>query len=244
MIGYPLVIKPLNGNQGRGASINVTNWETAIEGLKRAKQVSDEVLVEQFITGYDFRLLVINYQFVAAALRTPAAVTGDGKLTIQQLIDAVNSDPNRGQCHERVLTAIRVDEATLDLLRNKNLTLDSIPASGETVYLKQTANLSTGGTATDVTDVVHPANIRLAERIARCVGLDICGIDVMAPNLTQPLTQNGGAVLEVNASPGFRMHLAPTIGRPRNVGALGGGYAVPSWYFPADSHRGCDGHER
>jgi cyanophycin synthetase len=165
-VGYPIVLKPVNGNHGRGASINVTNWNDALEALEIAKKVSRGVICERFITGFDFRLLVINYKLVAAAKRTPAAVIGDGKSTIQELIDIVNSDPRRGYGHEKVLTSIKVDETTLGILEEKHLTLDSVIASGETVYLKSTANLSTGGTATDITDLVHPYNISMAERIA------------------------------------------------------------------------------
>ena len=216
-IGYPLVTKPLNGNHGKGATTNLTNHEEALEGMKAAQKYSRAVICEKFITGYDYRVLVINYKFVAAALRTPAAVTGDGVHTIQQLIDIVNSDPRRGYGHEKVLTAIKVDEFTMNILKDKELTLESVLEKGKELWLKPTANLSTGGTANDVTHLVHPSNIFMAERIARIIGLDICGIDIMAPDLTEPITENGGAVLEVNAAPGFRMHLDPTEGIGRNV---------------------------
>ncbi len=216
-IGYPIVLKPVNGNHGRGATINIQNWEDAKVALQAAKRVSRGVICERFITGFDFRLLVINYKLVAAAKRTPACVTGDGKHTIQQLIDEVNKDPRRGYGHEKVLTAIKVDEMTLNILRDKGLELSDVLPAGETLYLKSTANLSTGGTATDITDLVHPYNVFMAERIARVVGLDICGIDIMAPDLTTSIRENGGAILEVNAAPGFRMHIAPTDGLPRNV---------------------------
>ncbi len=216
-LGYPLVLKPLNGNHGRGATINVRTWEMAVEALEVAKKISRSVIVEKFITGYDHRILVVNYRFIAAAKRTPAAVYGDGKSTIQQLIEKVNSDPRRGYGHEKVLTAIKVDEMTEQILEEKNLTLTSVLKNGEELFLKRTANLSTGGTATDVTDIVHPYNVFMCERIARIVGLDICGIDIMTPDISEPLTEIGGAVLEVNAAPGFRMHIAPTDGLPRNV---------------------------
>ncbi len=216
-IGYPVVTKPLDGNHGKGATTNIRNWEDALEGMAAAKKYSRAVICEKFITGRDHRVLVINYKFVAAALRTPAAVIGDGTHTIQQLIDIVNSDPRRGYGHEKVLTAIKVDDFTLNILKDKNLTLDSVLKKGEELWLKPTANLSTGGTATDVTDLVHPSNVMMAERIARIIGLDICGIDIMADDLTVPITENGGAVLEVNAAPGFRMHLDPTDGIGRNV---------------------------
>lgn len=218
-IGYPIVIKPLDGNHGKGASINVTNWEDAKEGMEHAKKYSRRVIVERFITGYDFRVLVIDNKLVAAAKREPAHVKGDGKHTIQELIDITNLDPRRGYGHENVLTQIDVDRDTLDLLEKKNYTLDTIPQKDEVVYLKSTANLSTGGTSVDVTDMMHPENIFLCERISRVIGLDICGIDIMAENLTQPLKETGGCILEVNAAPGFRMHLAPSEGLPRNVAA-------------------------
>ena len=218
-VGYPLVFKPLDGNHGRGASINVKTDEAATAAFEYAKNYSRKVIIEKFVTGFDFRVLVIDHQMVAAALRVPAHITGNGQQTIQQLIDKENEDPRRGYGHENVLTEISVDRDTLDLLEKKNYTLDTIPAGGEIVYLKSTANLSTGGTSIDVTDLVHPQNVFICERISRVIGLDICGIDIMAENLTQPLTENGGVVLEVNAAPGFRMHLAPSEGLPRNVAA-------------------------
>ena len=218
-IGYPIVIKPLDGNHGKGASINVKKWEDALEGLAYAKKYSHRVIVEKFITGYDFRVLVIDNKLVAAAKREPAHIKGDGIQTIQQLIDETNLDPKRGYGHENVLTQIDVDRDTTDLLEKLNYTLETVPKKGEVVYLKSTANLSTGGTSIDVTDMMHPENIFLCERISRVIGLDICGVDIMAENLTQPLKENGGCILEVNAAPGFRMHLAPSEGLPRNVAA-------------------------
>jgi len=216
-IGYPIVLKPVGGNHGRGATINVQNWEEAKEALALAKRVSRGVIVEKFITGYDYRLLVVNYKFIAGAKRTPALVTGDGVHTVQQLIEIVNSDPRRGYGHEKVLTAIKIDDTTLAMLQEKNFTLESVIPKGEELHLKRTANLSTGGTSTDVTEIVHPFNVFLAERIARIIGLDICGIDIMSPDIREPLHENGAAVLEVNAGPGFRMHIAPAEGLPRNV---------------------------
>lgn len=218
-VGFPLVFKPLDGNHGKGATINVKTAEEAKAAFEHAKNYSRRIIIESFITGYDFRILVIDNKMVAAALRVPAHVTGNGTHTIQQLIDKENEDPRRGYGHENVLTEIIVDRDTLDLLAKKEYTLDTIAPNGELVYLKSTANLSTGGTSIDVTDLVHPQNVFISERISRIIGLDICGIDVMAQNLTQPLTENGGVVLEVNAAPGFRMHLAPSEGLPRNVAA-------------------------
>ena len=232
-IGYPVVTKPVNGNHGRGATTNIRNWEDAIAGLKAAKEHSRAVICEKFITGRDFRVLVINYKFVAAALRTPAAVIGDGKHTVQQLVDIVNADPRRGYGHEKVLTAINIDKFTMDMLAKKDYTLDTIPPAGEELWLKPTANLSTGGTATDVTDFVHPTNIFMCERIARIIGLNICGIDIMAEDLSTPITENGGSVLEVNAAPGFRMHLDPTQGLARNVAEA----VIDMLYPPGSSAR-------
>jgi len=216
-IGYPIVLKPLDGNHGKGASINVKTWDDAVAGLAYAKKYSHRIIVEKFITGFDFRVLIIDNKLVAAAKRVPANVVGNGKDTIQQLIDTTNLDPRRGYGHENVLTEIDVDRDTTDLLEKLNYTLETVPKSGEIVYLKSTANLSTGGTSVDVTDMMHPENVFLCERISRVIGLDICGVDIMAENLTQPLKENGGCILEVNAAPGFRMHLAPSEGLPRNV---------------------------
>jgi len=215
--GYPLVIKPIDGNHGKGNTTNITTWQQALTALEAAKQYGRSVIVEKFITGFDFRVLVINYKFICAALRTPAAVTGDGEHTIQWLIDETNKDPRRGYGHEKVLTQITVDQFTQKMLDEKNYTPDTIPAKGEQVLLKPTANLSTGGTSADVTDEVHPANIFMCERIARIIGLDICGIDIMASDLRTPVTENGGAILEVNAAPGFRMHIEPSEGLARNA---------------------------
>lgn len=218
-IGFPIVIKPLDGNHGKGASINVKTMEGAVEGLAHAKKYSRRVIVEKFITGHDFRILVINHKMVAAAQRVPAHIVGDGQHTVAELIEIENQDPRRGYGHENVLTEIEIDRDSLDLLEKLGYTEESVPKKGEIVYLKSTANLSTGGTSVDVTEMVHPENIFLAERISRIIGLDICGIDIMAENLTQPLQENGGVILEVNAAPGFRMHLAPSEGLPRNVAA-------------------------
>lgn len=214
---YPLVIKPIDGNHGKGNTTNITTWEQAVKALDAAKVYGRNVIVEKFITGYDFRCLVINNKFICAALRTPASVVGDGEHTIQWLIDDTNKDPRRGYGHEKVLTQITIDQFTQKMMDDGCFTLETIPKKGERVLLKPTANLSTGGTSTDVTDEVHPANIFMFERIAKIIGLDICGIDVMATDLRTPVSENGGAILEVNAAPGFRMHIEPAEGLPRNV---------------------------
>ncbi len=218
-VGFPLVIKPIGGNHGRGITVDINNHEDTIEAFKIAKEVSSRVIVEKYITGEDYRLLVINHVFVAAAKRTPAHVTGDGKHTIEELVEEVNKDPRRGYGHEKVLTAITLNDLTKNIIKDAGYSLDSILDEGEKLILKDTANLSTGGTAEDVTDIVHPANVSMAERISKIIDLDICGIDIMTTDITRPLSDTGGAVLEVNAGPGFRMHLAPTTGLPRNVAA-------------------------
>lgn len=218
-VGFPLVIKPVDGNHGRGITVNIQSYDEALTAFQAAKKVSNAVIVERYVTGVDYRLLVINYKLVAAALRTPAHVNGNGKSTIQELIDEVNSDPRRGYGHEKILTQISVNDLTLGLIASKGYSLESVLPAGEMLILKDTANLSTGGTAEDVTDFVHPANIAMAERISRIIDLDICGIDIMTTDISKPLKETGGAVLEVNAGPGFRMHLAPAKGLPRNVAA-------------------------
>lgn len=218
-IGFPLVTKPLNANHGKGATINIKTESDALEAFKHAQKYSEKVIVERFVEGHDFRILVIDNKMIAAALRTPAHVKATGEHTIQQLIDLENQDPRRGYGHENVLTLISVDRDTEDMLKKAGYTLESIPPKDEIVCLKSTANLSTGGTSLDVTDMVHPQNVFICERIAKVVGLDICGIDIMAENIHQPLNETGGVVLEVNAAPGFRMHLAPSEGKPRNVAA-------------------------
>jgi cyanophycin synthetase len=186
-VGFPLVFKPLDGNHGKGASINVKTLEEAVEAFAHAKKYSRKIIIEKFITGYDFRVLVINNRFIAAALREPAHVIGDGKSTIQQLIDKENLDPRRGYGHENVLTEISIDRETLEQLAKKDYNLETVLKKDEHCYLKGTANLSTGGTSTDITDIVHPHNIFICERISRVIGLDICGIDIMASNLSEPL---------------------------------------------------------
>ena len=215
--GYPLVLKPIDGNHGKGASTNIINWEQAVKALEAAQKYGRNVIVERFITGFDFRILVINHKFICAALRTPAAVTGDGEHTIQWLIDETNKDPRRGYGHEKVLTQISIDDFTWIMLKEKGYTLETVPTKDELVLLKPTANLSTGGTSTDVTDEVHPNNVFMCERISKIIGLDICGIDIMANDLRTPVSENGGAILEVNAAPGFRMHIEPAVGLARNV---------------------------
>lgn len=228
-LGYPLVTKPLDGNHGRGITLNLNSPEEVRWGFEQAQQHSDGVIVEQQYTGNDCRALVVGGKLVAVAERVPAHVVGDGKLTIQQLIKQVNRDPRRGEGHEKTLTKIKVDEAVLKLLENGGLTLDSVPAAGQRVFLRETANLSTGGTAIDRTDEIHEENRRICERAARTIGLDIAGMDIVCPDIRQPLSQTGGGIVEVNAGPGFRMHLEPSEGTPRNVASH-----VIDMLFPED----------
>jgi len=214
---YPLVIKPIDGNHGKGNTTNINTEEQALKAFEAAKYYGRNVIVEKFITGYDFRALVVNYKFICAALRTPASVKGDGVHDIQWLIDETNKDSRRGFGHEKVLTQITIDDFTWKMLNDLGYTLETVPKKDELVLLKPTANLSTGGTSEDVTDEVHPANIFIFERIARIIGLDICGIDIMGPDLRSPINENGGVILEVNAAPGFRMHIEPAVGLARNA---------------------------
>ncbi len=216
-IPFPWVIKPRDGNHGRGITTNIRNKETALKAANQAWKISDKIIVEEYIEGADYRFLVINYKLVAVAKRTPASITGDGKLSIRELIWKENKHPNRGSGHENVLTKIQVDYQTKSLVKEGGLSLDDILPHGKELLLKRTANLSTGGTSTDVTDSVHPYNVFLAERIVRLFQLDVCGIDIMAKDVEQPIKKGIGAVIEVNAGPGFRMHTHPSKGTARNV---------------------------
>jgi cyanophycin synthetase len=216
-VGYPLVIKPLDGNHGKGATVGITDMEHAFTAFEKAKEYSRWVIVEKQLEGADFRALVVNNRLIAVAERIPARIIGDGKCTIQQLIDETNADPRRGYGHEKVLTVIEIDGQTLRLIRSMDYELDSVLPKDEILHLKTTANISTGGTAIDRTDEVHPQNVFLFERIARIIGLDVAGVDVIAPNVSDPLAENGGGIIEVNAAPGFRMHLHPSEGIGRNV---------------------------
>lgn len=216
-LGFPLAIKPLDANHGKGITVGLGTLEEARAAFPIAKKYSRYVIVEQSLTGQDFRALVVNNRLIAVAERIPAHVVGDGEHMIRELIDITNLDPRRGYGHENVLTQIDVDAQTESLLAARGYTLDTVLGKGETFRLKTTANISTGGTAIDRTDEVHPFNVSLFERIARIIGLDVAGIDVVAPDLSTPLTENGGGIIEVNAAPGFRMHLAPSEGLARNV---------------------------
>lgn len=216
-ISYPVVVKPLAGNHGRGVSTNINNEEELRHGFDFAKTIDQEVVVEEYIRGFDYRLLVIDGKFVAAALREPAFVLGDGIRTVRALIEEVNRDPRRGDAHEKVLTKIAINNESLRVLELQGSSLEHVPADGEKLYVKSAANLSSGGTAKDVTDSIHSANIILAERVASVMGLNVMGIDLVAESLEVPIEKGKGAIVEVNAGPGLRMHLQPSEGQPRNV---------------------------
>jgi cyanophycin synthetase len=229
-LGWPLVVKPLDASHGRGVLTNIRSEEELRLAYRDARQFRDDIIIEQFLDGFDFRFLVIQGKFICAAQRVPACVVGDGTHTIAELVAETNQDPRRGIGHEKVLTRIAIDELSLALLARHNLSPASVPASGQTVSLKSTANLSTGGIARDVTDLVHPSNVHMMERVAGIVGLDIAGIDVISPTVEKPLGEVGGGIVGVNAAPGFRMHVAPAEGTPRDVAG-----AVVDMLFPPGS---------
>lgn len=216
-LGFPLVIKPADGNQGRGVTTNITTNDEAENAFRFASTICERVIVEKYTQGFDYRLLMVDGKLAAAAKRTPAHVVGDGKSSVQELINEINRDSKRGEGHENVLTKIVVGPAVKSILSQKGYTLNSVLKSDEALHLDYAANLSKGGTAEDVTDWVHPDVVKIASRVSKIIGLDICGIDLMAPTLSKPLAETGGVVLEVNAAPGFRMHLSPSSGSPRNV---------------------------
>ncbi|HVI60370.1 MAG TPA: cyanophycin synthetase [Luteimonas sp.] len=216
-LGGPVVLKPYNGNHGRGITINVTGDDEIREAFNAAREHSRSVIVETFQPGDDHRLLVVNGELVAATKRTPGHVVGDGARTIAQLVEIVNQDPRRGVGHEKVLTRLELDAQAQLMMERVGYTAASVPKDGEAVYLRSTANLSTGGTATDVTDVIHPDNRDMAVRAVRAIGLDVGGVDFITPNIAESYKSIGGAICEVNAAPGFRMHVAPSEGTPRDA---------------------------
>ena len=228
-LGYPVAVKPEVGHHGNGITSSVCNAKDLEAAFASAQTFCDSVIVEKTLSGFDFRVLVINGNLVAAALREPARVVGDGTLSIRQLIDAVNEDPRRAIGHEKVLTAITINDMTERVLASRGYQIDDVPPVGEKLYLKSTANLSTGGTARDVTDEVHQDVRLMCERVARIIGMDCIGIDIVAPGLDQPLNSDSAGIVEVNAAPGFRMHLDPSEGTAHNV-------AVPfvDMLFPSD----------
>src|SRR5918998_395343 len=220
-IGYPVVVKPLDGNHGRGVSIDLSTAEEVTQAFEEAVRHSRRVIVENYFTGKDHRILVVNGEVVAVAERVPAHVVGDGRRSIEALVDEVNRDPRRGEGHENVMTRIKINDHARGILAKAGLDPESVPAPGQVVHLSDTANLSTGGTAVDRTDDIHPDNALIARRAARAIGLDVAGIDFIAPDIARSVRETGGGIIEVNAAPGFRMHLQPSEGRGRHVG--GGG---------------------
>jgi cyanophycin synthetase len=232
-IGLPVVVKPKDGNQGKGVTVNVTSQEHMTKAFNAAKEFRDDIMVERYLPGHDFRLLVIGNKLVAAARRDPPQVVGDGVHTVRQLVDIVNADPRRGSGHSTSLTKIRFDDIAIARLALQELEADSVPAAGQRVILRNNANLSTGGTATDVTDDVHPEVAARAVEAAQMIGLDICGVDVVCDNVLTPIENQRGGVVEVNAAPGLRMHLAPSYGKGRAVGEA----IVNTMFAPGDDGR-------
>ncbi len=228
-IGYPVVVKPFNANHGRGVSLNLNDAEHIRIAFDRAREHSRGVIVEKFITGFDHRILVVDGRVVAAAKRVPGHVVGDGKQTVEQLVEQVNKDPRRGIGHEKILTRIEIDYQAERLLALLDYTKETVPPDGEIVYLRSTGNLSTGGTAIDVTDLMHPDNIEMAMRAAAAVGLDVAGVDFLTDDISVSC-KRGGAICEVNAAPGFRMHAHPSEGESRDVAG-----AVMDMLFPSGS---------
>lgn len=230
-IGVPVVIKPKDGNQGRGVACNLNTREQVLAAYAAAVEEGDEIICEKFAHGCDYRLLVIGYKLVAAARRDPPQVTGDGRHTIAQLVDEANRDPRRGEDHATSLSKLRLDEIAKGVLAEQGLNVDSVPAAGQIVLIRRNANLSTGGSATDVTELVHP---EVAARVidgVRMVGLDIAGVDVVCQDISRPLEQQGGIIVEINAAPGLRMHLEPSSGKGRPVGE-----AIVDMMFEADNN--------
>jgi cyanophycin synthetase len=216
-IGHPVVVKPLDANHGRGVSIHLSDDDAIATAFAQAQEHSRTVIVESFITGFDHRMLVVNGELIAVAKRVPGHVTGDGARTIAQLVELTNADPRRGIGHEKVLTRLEFDHQAERLLAKKGYTQHTVPPAGEVVYLRSTGNLSTGGTSVDVTDQVHPDNREMAVRAAKAIGLDVAGIDFLCSDIAQSYKLTRGAICEVNAAPGFRMHVAPSEGTPRDA---------------------------
>ena len=216
-VGLPVVVKPQDGNQGKGVSVNIRE-RAAFDNAYATAVRYGTVMVEKFLPGHDYRLLVVGNKLVAAARREPPLVVGDGKHTVRQLVDLVNADPRRGSGHSTSLTKIRFDDIAIGRLREQDLEPESVPEKGRRVILRNNANLSTGGTATDVTDDVHPEVASRVIEAAQMVGLDICGVDVVCESVMRPLEEQNGGIVEVNAAPGLRMHISPSYGKGRDIG--------------------------
>jgi len=232
-IGVPVVVKPRDGNQGRGVTTNLTTKEQVAAAYAAALEESSSVIVEKFAVGNDYRLLVVGGKLVAASRREPAQVMGDGRHTIAEPVEIENRDPRRAEHHSNILSKIHIDEIAVNTLKDQGFTADSVPPAGSMVLIRRNANLSTGGTAIDVTELVHPEVAARAVDAAKVVGLDIAGIDVIAADITKPLEEQAGIVVEVNAAPGLRMHLAPSAGEPRDVGEA----IVDMMFEPGNSGR-------
>ncbi|WP_397476057.1 cyanophycin synthetase [Pusillimonas sp.] len=232
-IGVPIVLKPRDGNQGKGVAVNISSREQICEAYRVAASHGHDIIVERYFPGHDFRLLVVGDVVVAAARRDPPSVNGDGKRSIRELVDDVNQDPRRGEGHATSLTKIRLDEIALATLAKHGYTPESVPAPGARVVLRDNANLSTGGAATDVTEDVHPAFAARAVAAAKAVGLDVCGVDVVADTVIRPLEDQSGGIVEVNAAPGLRMHLSPSFGKGRAVGEA----IISTLFEPGDDGR-------
>jgi len=229
-LGLPVVVKPYNGNQGKGVSLNLSSKSEISKAFEIAKQYNDKILIEKFIDGRHYRIAMVGNKMIAASERIAAHIIGNGMNTIKELIDMENSNPLRGEGHQKPLTKIKIDDVMLLLIDKAKMDLDSIPQAGEIVYLRENDNLSTGGIAIDVTDDVHPHNIRLAIKVAQIIGLDVAGIDITTNDISKPIMENDGAIIEVNACPGIRMHHYPFKGQSRNVAK-----AIVDLLFPEDA---------
>jgi cyanophycin synthetase len=232
-IGLPVVVKPQDGNQGKGVAVNVKTRQELETAFEIALRYRDNIMVERYLPGSDYRMLVIGDKLVAAARREPALVVGDGVHTVRQLVDIVNADPLRGEGHSYPLTRIRIDEVAMSCLQEQNLDDTSVPPKGMRVIMRNNANLSTGGSATDVTDDVHPEVAASAVMAAQMVGLDICGVDIVCESMLRPLEEQNGGIIEVNAAPGLRMHLTPSFGKGRDVGKA----VIDQMFAPGDNGR-------
>lgn len=229
LIGEPVVIKPFDGNQGKGVNLDLKTRSEIKAAFREASNYSNGIIVEQYIKGKDYRILVVGDEVSAAAERIPASVVGDGEHSIKELVEIVNLDPNRGRNHEKPLTKIVLDNVSVNVLKKKGLGIDYVPAKGEKITLRENGNLSTGGTAIDCTDIIHPDNADIAVRAAKAIGVDIAGIDIVAEDISKSILQSEGAVVEVNCAPGIRMHLYPSEGASRNVAR-----DIVDWLFPND----------
>lgn len=231
-IGMPVVLKPLDGNQGKGVHLNLTGEGDIRAAFREASKYSTGVIVEKYIYGKDYRILVIGNQVKAVSERKPANVTGDGVHTVKELVEKVNQDPRRGKQHEKQMTIIQLDPVAKNVLQKSGMTEESVPRKGQEVRLRDNGNLSTGGTAIDCTDMVHPDNANIAVRAANAIGIDIAGIDVVTEDISKSIVKTGGAVVEVNTAPGIRMHLYPSAGKPRNVAK-----DIIEYLFPDEASR-------